>query len=129
MPIYDYRCARCGHEVEVSHAIGASGPETCSLCGGPMKKALSAPAIHFKGSGWAKKDARSSTASKAKVGGESTQPGGADDGGAQGSEAGGGRGAESGSSPRPPASSPETSRAKDPSATNGKKPGPSAKGA
>ena len=30
-----------------------------------MKKALSAPAIHFKGSGWAKKDARSAPTSPA----------------------------------------------------------------
>jgi putative FmdB family regulatory protein len=58
MPVYDYRCADCGREVEVSHGIHAAGPSTCESCGGPMRKALSAPAIHFKGSGWAKKDAR-----------------------------------------------------------------------
>ncbi len=59
MPLYDYRCTDCGREVEVSHGIHAAGPATCESCGGPMRKALSAPAIHFKGSGWAKKDARS----------------------------------------------------------------------
>jgi putative FmdB family regulatory protein len=59
MPIYDYRCTDCGREVEVSHGIHAAGPATCESCGGTMRKALSAPAIHFKGSGWAKKDARS----------------------------------------------------------------------
>jgi putative FmdB family regulatory protein len=62
MPVYDYRCADCGREVEVSHGIHAAGPSTCESCGGPMRKALSAPAIHFKGSGWAKKDARSAPA-------------------------------------------------------------------
>lgn len=61
MPIYDYRCGACGREVEVSHGIHEAGPSTCDSCGGPMRKALSAPAIHFKGSGWAKKDARSTT--------------------------------------------------------------------
>lgn len=65
MPIYDYRCRACGHEVEVIHGIDGSGPETCTLCGGEMRKALSAPAIHFKGSGWAKKDARDAGAAKA----------------------------------------------------------------
>ena len=63
MPLYDYRCTSCGHEVEVTHSVHGTGPETCERCGGPMRKALSTPAIHFKGSGWAKKDARSASAS------------------------------------------------------------------
>jgi putative FmdB family regulatory protein len=58
VPVYDYRCSLCGREVEVIHGIHDPGPATCDACGGPMRKALSAPAIHFKGSGWAKKDAR-----------------------------------------------------------------------
>jgi putative FmdB family regulatory protein len=62
MPLYDYRCTSCGREVEVMHSIHDQGPETCAACGGTMHKVLSPPAIHFKGSGWAKKDA----ASKAK---------------------------------------------------------------
>jgi putative FmdB family regulatory protein len=67
MPLYDYRCRSCGHLVEVMHAIGGTGPERCEVCGGEMAKLLSAPAIHFKGTGWAKKDARAaSTASNAK---------------------------------------------------------------
>jgi len=61
MPIYDYRCGACGRTVEVIHAIGAEGPSSCEVCGGAMRKALSAPAIHFKGSGWAKKDAQSAS--------------------------------------------------------------------
>ena len=66
MPLYDYRCVACGREVEVMHGIHDGGPAACEACGGAMRKALSPPAIHFKGSGWAKKDARASTASKAK---------------------------------------------------------------
>ena len=61
MPIYDYRCSECGRVVEVIHAIGAEGPSACEVCGGAMRKALSSPAIHFKGSGWAKKDAQSAS--------------------------------------------------------------------
>ncbi|MEX1295462.1 MAG: FmdB family zinc ribbon protein [Candidatus Limnocylindrales bacterium] len=60
MPLYDYRCTACGREVEVMHGINDAGPETCAHCGGAMRKALSPPAIHFKGSGWAKKDAAAS---------------------------------------------------------------------
>jgi putative FmdB family regulatory protein len=58
MPTYDYRCVDCGLEVEVAHGIHDRGPSTCGSCGGVMRKAVSTPAIHFKGSGWAKKDAR-----------------------------------------------------------------------
>jgi putative FmdB family regulatory protein len=65
MPTYDYRCAACGHEVEVVHGIHDSGPSTCDVCGGQMRKALSPPAIHFRGGGWAKKDARAASTSKA----------------------------------------------------------------
>ena len=60
MPIYDYVCRNCGHVLEVIHQVDASGPAGCPVCGGEMRKAVSAPAVVFKGSGWAKKDARSS---------------------------------------------------------------------
>ena len=57
MPTYDYICERCGLRTEVMHGLHASGPEACPACGGgPMRKALHPPAIHFKGTGWAKKE-------------------------------------------------------------------------
>jgi len=56
MPTYDYVCADCGLEIEVVHAIHGHGPSACSSCGGPMKKAIVASAVHFKGSGWARKE-------------------------------------------------------------------------
>ena len=58
MPLYDYVCTACGTRAEVMHGVHEAGPTICSACGGPMRKALSTPAIVFKGSGWAKKDAR-----------------------------------------------------------------------
>jgi putative FmdB family regulatory protein len=65
VPIYDYGCTNCGHVTEVIHGINDSGPRFCPDCGaeGTMKKALSAPAVVFKGSGWAKVDRRSSSGS------------------------------------------------------------------
>jgi putative FmdB family regulatory protein len=76
VPIYDYACTKCGQVTEVIHGINDAGPTFCPNCGakGTMKKALSAPAVVFKGSGWAKVDRRSSSgstgakASKAKAG-------------------------------------------------------------
>jgi putative FmdB family regulatory protein len=58
MPIYDYECRSCGHRVEVIHGVNSNGPTACERCGGPMRKLLTTPSIVFKGSGWAKKDAR-----------------------------------------------------------------------
>jgi putative FmdB family regulatory protein len=81
MPTYDYRCAACGHEVEVVHGIHAPGPSTCDVCGGQMRKALSTPAIHFRGGGWAKKDARAASSSKTAAASTSGKEGGTGDGG------------------------------------------------
>ena len=65
MPVYDYVCGACGHVLEVIHGIHAEGPRFCPSCGaeGRMTKGFNAPAVVFKGSGWAKKD-RTATASK-----------------------------------------------------------------
>jgi putative FmdB family regulatory protein len=65
MPRYDYACAACGRRFEVIHGINEDGPTSCPLCGeGPVRKAFAAPAIHFKGSGWAKKERRATAAPK-----------------------------------------------------------------
>ena len=58
MPTYDYECRSCGQLVEVLHGVNETGPTACGNCGGPMRKLMSTPNIVFKGSGWAKKDAR-----------------------------------------------------------------------
>ena len=66
MPIYDYVCSNCGHLTEVVHGINDHGPKFCPECGaeGSMTKAFAPPTIHFKGSGWAKKDRSSSASSQ-----------------------------------------------------------------
>ena len=58
MPTYDYICSNCGKTTEVIHSINGSPPSTCPACGaeGTLTKAFNPPTIHFKGSGWAKKD-------------------------------------------------------------------------
>jgi putative FmdB family regulatory protein len=74
VPIYDYACSNCGHLTEVVHGIQDSGPKFCPNCGseGTMTKAFSTPAIHFKGSGWAKKDRSTSSRAAAAKKDEST---------------------------------------------------------
>lgn len=65
MPMYDYLCTVCGHRMEVIHGVHGTGPSSCPVCGSPMRKAFVLPAIHFKGSGWAKKDRGDSISTKA----------------------------------------------------------------
>jgi putative FmdB family regulatory protein len=64
MPIYDYLCTECDHRADILHGINDPSPNFCPSCGkeGTMRKQFSTPAIHFKGSGWAKKDRGSSSA-------------------------------------------------------------------
>ena len=68
MPIYEYLCRACGHRTEILHGINEPGPQFCPACGaeGKLRKAISAPSIVFKGSGWAKKDRRPAPASSKK---------------------------------------------------------------
>ena len=78
MPIYDYECANCRRLFEVVHGVHVPGPTSCPLCGGgPVRKAISAPAVPFKGSGWAKKERRAAAPSSKKD--SSDRAGGSDD--------------------------------------------------
>ena len=72
MPLYDYDCAACGRRFEVIHGVHADPPTSCPLCGsGPVRKAIVAAAVHYKGSGWAKKERRAGVRSgSASSGGE-----------------------------------------------------------
>ena len=67
MPVYDYLCTACDHRADILHGINDPGPFFCPSCGseGTMRKQFAAPAIHFKGSGWAKKDRGSAAYTKA----------------------------------------------------------------
>ena len=68
MPLYDYDCAACGRRFEVIHGVHAPGPTTCPLCGkGPVRKAITAAAVHYKGSGWAKKERRATSSGVTKA--------------------------------------------------------------
>jgi putative FmdB family regulatory protein len=53
MPLYEYECSQCGHRFELIQRFADPPVETCVTCGrGPVHKLLSAPAVHFKGTGW-----------------------------------------------------------------------------
>ena len=60
MPIYEYRCQECGHELEALQKISAEPLKDCPDCGAPaLKKKISAVAFRLKGSGWYETDFKS----------------------------------------------------------------------
>ena len=52
MPLYEYKCAKCGHTFEKIEPVSASESQKCPKCGAKAQRLLSPPAIQFKGSGW-----------------------------------------------------------------------------
>jgi putative FmdB family regulatory protein len=71
VPIYEYRCDN-SHEFDVFQRMSDDALTECQVCGAPARRVLSAPAVHFKGSGFyttdygKKKAADSSTDTKPK---------------------------------------------------------------
>lgn len=54
MPIYEYRCASCGHELEVMQKVSDPAPAECPKCGQkqPLERLMSRSSFHLKGGGW-----------------------------------------------------------------------------
>lgn len=52
MPIYEYKCKKCGNEFEVFQKISESGPKTCKLCRGPVNRLISLSSFQLQGAGW-----------------------------------------------------------------------------
>ena len=104
MPIYEYRCAACGHEIEALQKLSDAPLTVCPSCQKPeLKKLLSAAGFQLKGSGWYATDFRNSGAKPAPKDKAAAKPtASADDGGttsSSGSDAG--TGAETKSADKP----------------------------
>lgn len=57
MPIYEYMCNACGHELEVLQAISEAPLQDCPQCGqAELRKLISAPIFRLKGGGWYETD-------------------------------------------------------------------------
>jgi putative FmdB family regulatory protein len=91
MPIYEYRCTACGHQLEVMQKMSERPLRKCSKCGGRLEKLISRAAFQLRGGGWysegyakdsdnKKKTSKSessdspSAGSKSKVGDSSSDP-------------------------------------------------------
>lgn len=57
MPIYEYRCEHCGHELERMQKVSDPPLTDCPECGEPaLRKKISAAAFRLKGGGWYETD-------------------------------------------------------------------------
>ncbi len=52
MPIYEYKCLRCGEHLEKIQKVSDAPLETCEKCGGRLEKQISLSGFQFKGAGW-----------------------------------------------------------------------------
>jgi putative FmdB family regulatory protein len=52
MPLYEYKCAKCGEVFELIQKFSDEPLHEHPGCGGAVEKLLSAAALQFKGSGW-----------------------------------------------------------------------------
>jgi len=52
MPIYEYKCQKCGKEFEELQRITDPPLSSCPFCNGPVTKLLSLSSFQLKGSGW-----------------------------------------------------------------------------
>lgn len=60
MPIYEYQCQSCQHQLEVIQKISDEPLKDCPECGKPeLRKKISAAAFRLKGGGWYETDFKS----------------------------------------------------------------------
>ena len=65
MPTYEYECPKCPRVFEVRQRISEEPLETCEVCGGPVRRLLSASTFILKGGGWYVTDYPSESRKKA----------------------------------------------------------------
>jgi len=76
MPIYEYRCESCGHELDALQKIADAPLTDCPECGdAALKRLISAPAFRLKGSGWYETDFKSDKENKRNLAGEAAGKG------------------------------------------------------
>ncbi len=77
MPIYEYQCQSCRHELEALQRLSDDPLRDCPACGTPgLHKKISAAGFRLKGGGWYETDFKSG--SKKNLAGDSGSTGGGD---------------------------------------------------
>jgi len=52
MPLYEYKCTKCGHRFEKIVKFSDPPIKKCPKCKGVLEQLISSSAIQFKGTGW-----------------------------------------------------------------------------
>jgi putative FmdB family regulatory protein len=52
MPIYEYKCRKCGRQFEAFQGITDPELKSCKFCKGKVQKLVSLSSFSLKGSGW-----------------------------------------------------------------------------
>jgi len=61
MPIYQYQCEQCGHQLEALQKMSDDKLVDCPKCNQPaLKKQVTAAAFKLKGTGWYETDFKNS---------------------------------------------------------------------
>lgn len=82
MPIYEYRCTACGHELEKLQKISDIPLTDCPACGqASLTKLVSAAAFRLKGGGWYETDFKKDGKRNLAGDGEAKESTAKDDGG------------------------------------------------
>ena len=105
MPIYEYKCDN-GHVFDVLQKMAEEPLTECVECGAPAHRVLTAPAVHFKGSGFYNTDYGKRKGGGSNGGGEGSSSESKSDSGSSGSSD---SGSSSGSDSKSAASSSSSS--------------------
>ncbi len=66
MPIYEYQCEKCGHQLEKIQKMSDDPLKTCPECDeSSLRKLVSAAAFKLKGTGWYETDFKDNSSKKA----------------------------------------------------------------
>jgi len=111
MPLYEYRCKACGHRFEKIQSFSAPDEKECPVCHGEVERLISAPAVHFSGSGFYSTDypSKSSAAPKSAESGSKDGASSSSEGGKDSSTASSGDGSSKSSSGAGASSAPAAS--------------------
>jgi putative FmdB family regulatory protein len=75
MPIYEYRCAACGHYLDALQKMSDAPLRKCPECGkSRLQRLVSAPQFRLKGSGWYETDFKGDSEKKRNLVGDKAEP-------------------------------------------------------